>query len=174
MPEGLERGSGKRIYLLDASALLLGFAAPPGEKQATTPQILQEIRYGGAAPFRAAVAEAGVSVRVVEPGKSYLERVKREAEDLGEPGLSEADLTLLALALEAKEVGWEPILVSADYAVQNVASHIGLEVEPILHRGIERKIRWRAYCPACGWRGGAFTGGNCPKCGGRLKRAPIF
>lgn len=172
MPGGLGRGSGKRIYVLDTSAIILGFIAPPGEEQITCKEVLEEAVYGGATVFRVTAAEEGAGPRIIEPEKRYLEKVKVRAEEEGEPELSEADAKLLALALEALEKGWRPVIVSADYSVQNLASILGIEVKPILHRGIRRQVRWVAYCPSCGWRGGVFRGGDCPRCGAKLKRRP--
>lgn len=171
MRGGCRRGSGRRVRVLDAAALILGFTETREERLLTCREVLREVRYGGAAPFRAAAAaEAGVEVR--EPGEKFLEVVEKTAREAGEPGLSEADLKLLALALELREEGADVSVATSDYSVQNLASILGLRVEPILHRGISREVLWEAYCPSCGWSGEGGVGAPCPRCGARLKRRP--
>lgn len=157
---------------MDASALLLGFTESSGELLLTCKEVLEEVRYGGAAPYRVAAVREKAGLRVREPKAEYVERVMKAAAEAGEQGLSEADVKLLALTLELSEEGWDASLVTSDYAVQNIASLLGLQAEAILHRGIREEIRWETYCPACGWSGGGVAGGVCPRCGARLKRRP--
>ena len=172
MREGSGKGSARKVKVLDAAALLLGFTETSGELLLTCREALEEVRYGGAAPYRVTAARERAGLEVREPRAEYVERVRRAAAEAGEQGLSEADVKLLALTLELSEEGWEASLVTSDYAVQNIASLLGLRVEAILHRGIREEIRWETYCPACGWSGEGVVGGVCPRCGARLKRRP--
>jgi UPF0271 protein len=108
-----------------------------------------------------ALLASGLSVRP-PPGES-LERVARAAGETGDsPRLSRADTDLLALALDCGAT-----VVSDDYAVQNVALRLGLEVRGILQRKA-RPRRWKFRCPGCNRRYAAA--GLCPDCGSPLKR----
>jgi len=71
--------------------------------------------------------------------------------------LSSADLDVLALALEHGAV-----LATDDYAVQNVALHLGLKIEPIGQPRIKRVLKHVQRCQGCGSR---FEGEACPDCG---------
>jgi len=167
-----EEKFGKRIYILDASALIFGFMSSSDEMQITCREVLEEVKFGEAAVYRATVIREGVGPKIIEPREEYVEAVKREVTRIGETGLSDADIKLLALALMFKDNGWEPVIVSADYAIQNTAFSLNIKVEPIIHKGIEKVIVWISYCPKCKWVGGVFKEGICPNCGSKLKRRP--
>ena len=63
--------------------------------------------------------------------------------------LSETDTSVLALALDLLEEGKNPIVVSDDYAVQNVAEGINIAYQSLATLGIRQKFEWTYYCPAC-------------------------
>ena len=167
LPEECGRGSGRRIRILDTAALILGFTEQHGEELMTCRSVLEEVSHGGA------VLRAVSGIKVMEPSIEYVERVRAKAGEIGEGGLSETDIKVLALALQLSERCLETSIATSDYSVQNLASILGIKVEPLLHRGIRREIIWVAYCPLCGWSGGEKTAGeSCPRCGSRLKRRP--
>ncbi|MEN2975233.1 MAG: hypothetical protein ABDH32_06635 [Candidatus Caldarchaeales archaeon] len=161
----------KRVYVLDASAIISGFSSSE-DLQITCKEVVDEVKYGGAAPYRATAIREGAGATIVEPAQEYVDSVKKKMDEMGERYLSEADIKLLALAIEFRERGWRPFLVSADYSIQNIALTLDIDVVKIIHKGITGKIRWIAYCPSCGWVDGVFRGGDCPICGTRLKRRP--
>jgi len=90
------------------------------------------------------------------------------------PSLSKADLDVLALSLEFQRTGFSPILVSDDYAIQNVAEYSGLHYTSLMTFGIRFRFEWLLYCPACKRR---YTQTpsikRCTICGTRLKRRVI-
>lgn len=161
----------RKVYVLDASAIIFGFSSAE-EPQITCREVLDEARFGGAAPYRAAAIREGAGPRIDDPTEEHVKIVKKKMEEVGEVGLSDADVKLLALALDYRDRGWRPVIVSADYSVQNMALSLGIDVERIIHRGIDREVVWVSYCPACRWAGGVFKGGHCPRCGAKLKRRP--
>ena len=55
----------------------------------------------------------------------------------------------VALALDLKLDGQEPVIVSDDYAVQNMAEHLSLNYGSLANFGIVHKFNWIMYCPAC-------------------------
>ncbi|HDJ66193.1 MAG TPA: hypothetical protein ENF33_00550 [Nitrososphaeria archaeon] len=160
-----------RIKVLDSTALFLGFTERSGAKLVTCKEVLEEVKYGGG-ELRAAAIRGGGLVKILEPNKDYVEKVREEASKVGEHDLSETDIKLLALALQLSNEGVEASIVTSDYSIQNLAKILGLRVEPILHRGIKKVIKWITYCEICGWRGEAEPGTPCPRCGARLKRRP--
>jgi UPF0271 protein len=101
--------------------------------------------------------------RVESPSAEALQRARKAAEETGDISvLSSADLEVLAKALE-----YEATLATDDYALQNVALHLGLKIEPVGQPAIKRKMRRVQRCMACGR---AFEGEACPDCGTPKKR----
>jgi UPF0271 protein len=89
--------------------------------------------------------------------------MKAAATASGDAGvLSEADIDLLALARDLSAV-----IVTDDFAVQNVAIRMGIETQQIQQRRA-RRVRWRFRCTGCGryYR----ESGDCPICGAPMKR----
>jgi UPF0271 protein len=145
--------------VLDASVF---FAEMPVEETAwTTPSVVEELGDPHAKCRFTALAAAGLRVR--EPREENLIRVDAAALRTGDAGvLSGPDREILALALELSAV-----LVTAAFAVQNVAHRLGIETRSIRQRPA-RAIKWRYRCSGCGryWR----EPGECPVCGAAIKR----
>jgi UPF0271 protein len=96
--------------------------------------------------------------RVEAPSSQALKAARRAAEETGDIAvLSHADLESLALALE-----YEAALATDDYALQNVALHLGLKIEPIGQPRIKRRLLRVQKCRGCGKN---FEGEACPDCG---------
>jgi UPF0271 protein len=76
--------------------------------------------------------------------------------------LSPADIDVLALALQTGAA-----VVTDDYAIQNVARHLGVAVIPLHQKGTSG-IRWRFRCTGCGKY--CREPGDCPVCGAPVKR----
>jgi UPF0271 protein len=145
--------------VLDASAF---FTEIPFEGPiSTTPSVVAELTDTHAKCRFTALAAVGLRVR--EPREEDLARVDAAALRTGDAGvLSGTDREILALALELSAV-----LVTDDFAVQNVAHRLGIETRSIRQRPA-RPIRWRYRCTGCGryWR----EPGDCPVCGAAIKR----
>ena len=104
-------------------------------------------------------------MNILEPSEDSLRKVIEAAEETGDlEVLSEADIELLALALELNAT-----VVTNDFAVQNVAEKLGLEWEGI-GKSIRRFIQWEWYCPGC--KRVYERKGKCEFCGLELKRRP--
>lgn len=145
--------------VLDTSVF---FSEMPIEETAwTTASVVAELTDTHAKCRFTALAAAGLRVR--EPREEDLARVDAAALRTGDAGvLSGTDRDILALALELSAV-----LVTDDFAVQNVAHRLGIETRSIRQRPA-RPIRWRYRCTGCGryWR----EPGDCPICGAAIKR----
>ncbi len=145
--------------VLDASVF---FSEMPVEEAAwTTPSVVGELGDLHAKCRFTALAATGLRVR--EPREEDLVRVDAAALRTGDAGvLSGTDRDILALALEL-----EAVLVTDDFAVQNVAHRLEIGTRSIRQRPA-RAIRWRYRCSGCGryWR----EPGECPVCGAAIKR----
>ncbi|MCK9276610.1 MAG: nucleotide-binding protein [Methanoculleus sp.] len=145
--------------VLDASVF---FSEVPIEGPAwTTPSVVGELGDLHAKCRFEALSATVLAVR--EPREEDRAQVEAAAVRTGDAGvLSGTDRDILALALELSAV-----LVTDDFAVQNVAHRLGIETQSIRQRPA-RAIRWRYRCSGCGryWR----EPGECRVCGAPIKR----
>ncbi len=123
--------------------------------------------------FRTAVESGKLKVRA--PKKSFIDKVKASARLVGDSFfLSEADLQVLALALELRAMDLAPSIATDDYSIQNVANQMGIEFASLITLGIRFRLQWLRYCPACHKRYPAnYKSKRCEICGTELKRKPL-
>jgi len=77
------------------------------------------------------------------------------------------------LALELKDSGLTPLIVTDDYSIQNVANKIGVEFSSLMTFGIKFRFKWILYCPACYRKYPSdYKSKVCEVCGTELKRKP--
>ena len=112
-------------------------------------------------------------VKVVDAGDEYISMAVEEAKSIGELGrLSEADLSVIALALEL--AGKRNVVVlTDDYSLQNTLHHLGLSFKPVRTEGIKQSFRYREYCPVCGYVPGKPGEKTCPICGSPIRRIRV-
>ena len=158
--------------MLDASAFIQGYNLDAGEEQFTVPEVHAEVS-DEIARLRYEGAVASGRLAEISPGKESIKRIETEVRRLGETKLSPTDRQLLALALQLREEGLDPVVVSDDYSVQNTASKLGLGFRSRGARGISKRLSWVTYCPGCRRTYELEQEGNvCPICGTELKRKP--
>jgi len=146
-------------YAVDAS-FFFSEAALEGDLF-TPPSVAEEVTDARSRCRLEVLLESGLLV--VSPSKQSVGKVGEAAGETGDaPRLSPADTDLLALSLDLGAV-----VVTDDFAVQNVAQRLGLGVEGILQR-MARPRRWKFRCPGCNRRYSAA--GVCPVCGSTLSR----
>lgn len=123
--------------------------------------------------FRAAVENR--RLRVKTPRISFLKKVKEASKKVGDVRyLSEADMEVLALALELKSAGLDPLIVTDDYSIQNVADQMGVNFASLITYGIRLRFNWILYCPACHRKYPSdYKFNSCEVCGTALKRKPL-
>ncbi len=145
--------------VLDASVFFSEF--PVTETACTTPSVVAElVDLRSKGRLEALLAE-GLSIR--EPDRRFLEEVDAAARRTGDAEkLSPTDREILALARETGAV-----LVTDDFAVQNVARSLGVTTRSI-HQRAARQVRWRFRCSGCGRY--YKDPGECPVCGAAIKR----
>ncbi|XGI83166.1 NOB1 family endonuclease [Halorutilales archaeon Cl-col2-1] len=151
------------MYVLDSCAFIDGYS--PGnhehEPTATVPRVREELE--DSSRFRFDAME-GSGMRIEVPSETSRERVRRAARETGDlDELSVTDLRLLAVALET-----DGTLVTDDYAMQNVAERIGVDVDVIREDGIEEERDWKFQCQGCGR---VYDNKKpCPVCGSETTR----
>ncbi len=161
--------------VLDTSAFLAGFDPfSVREKQATVPKVQEEIKTRSMTWLRFKTAVENGKLKVKTPSEESLSKTKTASIMVGDSFfLSETDTQLLALALELKEAGYNPQIVSDDYSIQNVAAKMGVEFSSLATFGIHRLLEWIRYCPACHREYPAdYKATKCTVCGTELKRKP--
>ncbi len=132
--------------------------------------VAEEVR----SPLGRTVLEALIASRrltIFEPSPQFLERARQAYLEVGGRGISDADLQLIATAIELSTRG-KVIVLTDDYAVQNILGFLGIEHRPVSQRGITRVFKWVKICPACGSRYDDLRLSRCPKCGTELIAVP--
>jgi UPF0271 protein len=155
-------------YVLDASAFIYGIA--PGGEMETVPAVYAEVK-----DERSRLKlEFMEDLKVVEPDSRYVSRVAAAARETGDDRrLSKADGDLLALALQEAEAGKDTVVMTDDYAVQNVARRLGIRAAALRQKKSRSSVAWEKRCTGCGR---SFADGEeCPVCGSplRLRKRPV-
>ena len=102
---------------------------------------------------------------VVEPDEKYVKKIISIAKMTGDYDvLSPTDIDVLALAMQENA-----IIITDDYAIQNVAAFAGINFETAEMSGIKEIRRWKWRCESCG-RYFKKKYPVCPVCGGKLRR----
>ena len=110
-------------------------------------------------------AMEGAGMEIHLPADETVDRVGRAATETGDADeISNTDTRLLATAFEL-----DATLVTDDYAMQNVAEKLGLDVQVIAREGIEEEREWTFQCAGCG-REFDEDRERCPICGSDLAR----
>lgn len=148
------------MHVLDASAFIREYDTDG--RTATVPRVRDELTAESGYRFDA-LEGSGMHVHV--PDAAVIERVERAARTSGDLNeLSETDVRLVAAAFEL-----DATLVTDDYAMQNVAEQLSVEIEPIERGGITEEREWKFQCVGCG-RVYDDDPGRCPVCGSECSR----
>jgi UPF0271 protein len=153
-----------RTYVLDTSAFIYEMR-PEGDLE-TVPAVYAEVK-DDRSRLKLELMEG---LRVIEPGEQYVGRASAAARETGDDRrLSRADGDLIALALEEKDAGKDVVILSDDYAVQNVARRLGIPFQSLRQKKSRFEIVWEKRCTGCGRRYAA--GEVCEVCGSPLRPA---
>jgi len=148
----------------------MGFNPSQSGHAYTVEAVEAELSEGTFVQLRFKISQEKGELTVQPPSTNSISTVEALVKRTGEKGsVSTADREVVALALDLKELGQEPFIVSDDYAVQNLAEHLGLPYGSLANFGIVHKFNWVMYCPACHRK---FTPPQviCSVCGTQLKR----
>jgi len=147
------------IVVVDASVFFMEI--PVAGSLYTTPSVVAELADPAAKGRLERFLASGLTIE--EPSPDGLLAVENAALRTGDaPVLSATDRDLLALARDRNGA-----VATDDFAVQNTALHLGLEVVPLRQRRAQPR-RWRFRCTGCGRYG--ERSGICPVCGSPMKR----
>jgi UPF0271 protein len=157
------------VYVMDTSGFLVGLNFTEGTI-VTVPGVVDEIIDSSTRLRFDLLVDSGL--RVESPLESYIEHVILAAKSTGDDSvLSRTDLDILAKALELLSIS-KVILITDDYAVQNVAASLGIEYKSAGSRGIKKNILWELKCIGCGAI--AKSGNECPICGSEVRRRRVI
>lgn len=147
------------MYVLDSGAFISGY--DPNGPTATVPSVRNELEDSSRYRYDA-MEGSGMRIQIpAEDSRETVRRAARESGDLDE--LSETDIYLVAAALEL-----DGVLVTDDYAMQNVAERLGIDVDVISQEGISEERDWMYQCEGCGR---VFEENQkCPVCGSETSR----
>jgi UPF0271 protein len=125
--------------------------------------------------FRFETAQENGKIKIENPQEQFLKTAKKAACEVGDAFfLSEADIQVLALALQLRARGYTPLIATDDYSIQNVAKQAQIEFAPLATFGIRRRLEWMRYCPACHKTySNNYRSSKCEICGTDLKRKPL-
>ncbi len=148
------------MHVLDSSAFIDDYHTD--SRIATIPMVREELE--DEAGYRFDALE-GSGMRIHIPDSETVDQVKRAAVDTGDSDtLSQTDVRLLAAAFEL-----DATLVTDDYAMQNVAEKLDVDVDVIAQDGIEEHRDWQFQCQGCG-RIFDEHHDRCEICGSDLER----
>ena len=163
----------RQLLILDTSAFIMGYEPSNIKiKQFSVPSVLGELIPESTPWIRFKVALEGCLLQVQSPTEGYLKEVERISVKVGEgKKLSGTDRDVLALALEFKDRGEEPVIVSDDYSIQNIAENKGIQYISLSTLGIRYLLKRTLYCPACYRRySSSYISETCRVCGTKLRR----
>ncbi|MCW3985712.1 MAG: ribonuclease VapC [Candidatus Bathyarchaeota archaeon] len=166
----------QKTIVLDTSAFIAGFEPLSIQDiQYSVPEVEHELITDSLPWTRFIAALENGKLKVKTPRADYVKRIKASSKAVGDLlFLSDADQQVLALALELKDMGYNPQIVTDDYSIQNVANQVGIKFTPLLTFGIRYRFRWTLYCPACHHKYPAdYQHKRCEICGTELKRKPV-
>ena len=148
------------MHVLDSSAFIDEYTTD--EQIATIPMVREEL--ADEAGYRFDALE-GSGMRIHIPDPETVDRIDRAARETGDAEtLSRTDVRLLATAFEL-----DGVLVTDDYAMQNVAEKLEIIVDVIAQEGIDERREWRFQCQGCG-RVFDENRDRCEICGSDLTR----
>lgn len=165
-----------RVLILDTSAFIMGYdPLSIEEEQFTVPLVLEELGPETTIWTRYKIAQQTGKLKILRPLVNFVDQIKLLSTDVGDIRvLSEVDIQILALALQLQSEGRNPVIVSDDYAIQNVAERIGAGYKSLATFGIRYQLDWFLYCPACRRKYPPSSNEEaCRVCGAMLKRKPL-
>nr|MDO8083228.1 NOB1 family endonuclease [Candidatus Sigynarchaeum springense] len=163
-----------KVIILDTTCFLQGVSLSRKDIRVAAPEdVVNEVR-SRIPKLRLEQMLSSGTVQICGATKDAVIAARQAAGKTGDlPNLSQPDISVIALAMEQKKVGIEPIVYTGDYAVQNVLKSQGIAFKSISNDGIKAIIKWIYKCDACKASFKAPPDGDvCPECGtdGMIKK----
>ncbi len=152
------------IYILDSTAFLEKYAQQFRNMPcATVYEVLDEVIEPNAKiQLDMFIAEG---LEIINPSKDHVDEVEKVSQKTKDKA-SPADKKLIALALELKSKGRKCTIVTDDYAIQNIASLLGIDTLAVSQQKIRKTLLWLRKCTACGRKSEKAV---CDFCGSETK-----
>ncbi len=158
--------------ILDASALIAGIRASEAEESYTVTGAVEEVQSDAKLSVDLSIQEG--TLKIAQPGQDAKRKIHDAARGTGDIGhLSNTDIELLALAAEFNSQDIKTVILTDDYAVQNLSKKLGIAYSPIAETGIKKFLRWKIICKGCGKRFPQEYNGKCDHCGSDVVRKAI-
>ncbi len=152
----------QEYLVLDTSAILSRKFNLNQENIVIPESVMEEVRLGKIARSLEWHEEG---LRIFRPSGSSLKTVRDTAARTGDlEKLSSTDMDVIAVALETGGT-----IITDDFAIENVASRLGLKFLGADLKPISREIKWQFRCTGCGKRFSSHRE-ECPVCGHEVKR----
>jgi Predicted nucleic acid-binding protein, consists of a PIN domain and a Zn-ribbon module len=159
----------KKVYVLDASAIIGGFYSKNYANFTTSGAILEIKDLKSELLLRSAIENG--HIKVEEPDPEDINEINQVITSSGDIlRLSDVDRCIVALAFKFKRNGFKPIVVTDDYSMQNTLKTIRIDYQSVLTPGIKEIINWVKICKGCKKRYPSdYKFEECEICG-----SPIF
>ncbi len=126
-----------RVVIVDTGAILTGVIRYMPGIVYTPSRVILEVKDEASKRILEEALNAGRAKAVDHIGESSLKEALNAAKKAGTIGkLSETDLHVIALAIEATRRGCEPIVATDDYALQYTLKKIGIRYTRVRYRGV--------------------------------------
>ena len=159
-----------KVLVLDTSAFIMGFNPSKTEPAYSVKSVEEELSEGTMPQLRFRMFKEKGDLTVQHPSLRAERMIEDAGARAGESGyLSKADREVLALAMDLKLNGHDPVIVSDDYAIQNIADILQIGHSSLANFGIVHRFHWIMYCPAC-FRRYRPPAKKCIVCGTELRR----
>ena len=150
--------------ILDASAFYAGVPFRTSNDCYTTTLVYDEIKHIKKNHDALGTLLETNRLKIREPSQKSIDSAIRAAKNTGDyPQLSKQDMSIIALCIETQGE-----IITDDFAISNVIKNLGLNILPIMTKGIKDVGKWIHYCPGC--RTNHPNGVECPICATPLKR----
>ena len=132
--------------MLDATAFYAGIPFSSQDSYYVTTMVYDEIKHIKKNHSALEILLDSKRLVIHDPDINFEEKVRYTAKETGDlKSLSNEDISSISLSLE-----FNTALISDDFAISNVAKQLGIEIIPLMTKGIKITGKWINYCPSCG------------------------
>jgi len=150
-------------FALDATAFYQGFHLHSSCTCITTGLVYEEISHIQNKLSSLESLVLSKRIMIYEPTDNIVKLVKTLAKQTGETRLTDADISILALAKD-----YNVTLVTDDFALCNLAKTMSIGLLNLGTKGIRETRKWTKFCSSCG-RGYPSAISVCSICGNKLR-----
>lgn len=144
-----------------------GYVATSSAAHYTVPEVVQEARGMAAAASVGVFLDSG-RLKIWDASSESVGMVSERLAGIGGE-LSTTDVKLIALAVDLKAAGLDPVILTDDYGLQNMSRVLGVGYRSVATSGIRSVFEWKRTCPGCK-RDFTGKGEFCPVCGTKLRK----